>query len=278
MKNLLFFGLLASLLVSCSSNTDDDKPGETQMVTLSFSPYEMSSFTRTATSISEYCTHLDVWIVNGTDVIDLHQTSGTGFGSMSVALDKTKTYTMYAIAHRCTANATLTGNVISFPESKVTHSLYYTTTFSPSTTTSLSCLMTRIVGMFRIEMTDALPDECTQMKFTVYQTGTTYNIATGESGSPTDKETLYTSINKNNDGSASFTVTIMPDDQTNTSHFDIQVDALAANDDVIETRTFTDVPIKANYKTTYRGTFFVTESMTMSFTADDWNSFDTVNF
>lgn len=279
----LFLLTIAAMFAACSNDSFNEEivnpTDEVELVTLNFSPYKMESITRAAQAVSDFATHLDIWIIEGTNTIEYHQSSSTtGFGSLSITLNKTKTYTLYAVAHRCSGDASLSDGIITFPDNKVTASFFYSTTFSPATVTSLTCEMQRIVGQFRLEITDALPDEVTQMKFTVMSTGTTYNVSTGASGSPINKETLYASISKNDDKSANFTVTILPDNQTDTSNFDIKVEALNSSNEVIRERTFEDVPIKAGYKTTYAGAFFIYSDMSISFTANDWESFDTVNF
>ena len=144
MKKLLFMALAALWLVGCSEAEQTEQSEELTKVSLSFSPYEQSTMARTtraASSIAGIVTHLDVWITDGTTTQDIHQTSSDAdFGSLSVTLNKTKTYTIYAIGHKADG-ATLSDGVISFTNDKVTHAMFYTTTFTPSETTSLSCLM-----------------------------------------------------------------------------------------------------------------------------------------
>ena len=41
---------------------------------------------------------------------------------------------------------------------------------------------------------------------------------------------------------------------------------------------FVSAATRNNYRTTYSGAFFTTSAMSMSFTASDWNDFDTINF
>ena len=142
MKKLLFMALAALWLVGCSEAEQTEQSDELTKVSLSFSPYEQSEMARTtraATSIASVVNHLDVWIYeSGSEVTAIHQTSSDAdFGTLSVTLDKTKTYTLYAVGHKADG-ATLSDGVISFTDDKVTHSMFYTTTFSPATTTSLS--------------------------------------------------------------------------------------------------------------------------------------------
>ena len=270
MKRWAIVALFIGLMTGCSSDNDEPRVMEPTEVTLTFSPYTMEAMTRTATSIASIVTHLDVWVTDGSTEVEAHQTNADdGFGTVSMTLDKTKTYTLYAVAHRGAESATLTDGVISFD--KVTHSMWYTTTFTPATTTSLSCLMTRIVADFRLEITDDIPDECKSFRFTVNGIYDRWNVTTGGT-----HELDRTSVVAYNGTSAIFNVyAIVTDAQT--TH-DITVEALDADEAVIQTRVFSDVPLRNGYKTNYRGTFFIDTPMTMSFTVNDWNEYDTVDF
>ena len=265
--------LASMVLTACSSDNGEEfgvmsEPTDVQMT---FSPYEMEAMTRTATSVASVVTHLDVWLVSGGDVIALQQTKDDAdFGSLTVTLNKTKTYTLYAVGHKADG-ATLSDGVISFTDDKVTHSMFYSTTFSPATTTNLSCLMTRIVADFRLEITDDFPAECKSLRFTISDVFDRWNVTTGG----THQLDRVSTINYNGT-SAIFNVYAITTD-TQTTH-DITVEALDADEAVIQTRTFADVPLRNGYKTNYRGTFFIDTPMTMSFTVNDWNEYDTVDF
>ena len=273
--------MMAMLAVGCSQESEPVKPEPTQ-VTLTFSPYEVTAMqapdggtalntTRAATSIATIVTHLDVWITDGTTTTDLHQTTADdNFGSLSVTLDKTKTYTLYAVGHKADG-ATLADGVISFTDDKVTHSMFYTTTFSPATTTSLSCLMTRIVADFRLEITDDIPTSAVKFRFTIASVFDRWNVTTGATHGIDRVSTI------NYGGTSSiFNIYAIATD-TQTLHT-VTVEALDENDQEVQTRTFVDVPLRNGYKTNYRGTFFIDSQFTSSFTVDDWNEYETVNF
>ena len=272
----------AVMTTACSNDSDDLTSGDDftagdgsavakTEVTLTFSPYTMEAMTRTATSIASIVTHLDVWLVNGSDVITLHTTNADdGFGTVSMTLDKTKTYTLYAIGHKADG-ATLSDGVISFTDDKVTHSMFYTTTFSPATTTSLSCLMTRIVADFRLEITDEIPAAVKKLRFTVSDVFDRWSVTDGGTHQ-LDRTSLITY----NGTSAVFNIyAIVTDAQTTHT---VTVTALDENDQELQTRTFADVPLRNGYKTNYRGTFFIDSGVSSSFTVDDWNEYDIVDF
>ena len=280
MKKCVIALLAAMVLTACSNEQEESvfngstAKNETE-VTLTFSPYEVTQMSapsrRAATSISNVVTHLDVWLVEGDNVTDIHQTTSTeGFGTITATLDKTKTYTLYAIGHKADG-ATLSDGVISFTDDKVTHAMFYTTTFSPATTTNLSCLMTRIVADFRLEITDDIPTSAVKFRFTVSGVYDRWNVSTGGTHS-LDR----TSIINYNGTSAVFNIyAIVTDAQTTHT---VTVTALDENDQELQTRTFMNVPLRNGYKTSYKGTFFIDTPMTMEFMVNDWNEYDEVTF
>ena len=244
-KFVFFIAAMAAVCVGCSSEKDERQASEPTNVTLTFSPYEVTAMTRTATSIATLVTHLDVWITDGTTVTDLHQSStDANFGTLTATLDKTKTYTMYAVAHKADG-ATLTDGVVAFTDDKVTHSMWYTTTFSPSTTTSLACEMTRIVADFRLEITDEIPAAVKKLRFTVSDVFDRWSVTDG-----CTHQLDRTSIINYNGTSAVFNIyAIVTDAQTTHT---VTVTALDENDQELQTRVFADVPLRNGYKTNYR--------------------------
>ena len=248
------------------------------LVTISFAPpFDMAPMTRAA--ISEAASRLDVWVYDDdTEVAAVHQSSSSvDFGSVSLSLNKLKTYTLYAIAHKATDACTLTDGIIAWPDDKPKESFFYSTTFSPATTTSINAEMNRICGKFTLLTTDAVPDEVDHFRFVIADTGIRYNAVTGEPDDLTDRVVDFASVSRKNDGTCSLAFQILStsDDVTN---FTITATAYNASNEVVEQKTFNDVPIRNNYRTTLTGCFFTTEGMTMTFTASDWQDFDEINF
>lgn len=274
--------LCAAVLAACSSSTDEDSAlndsvveTETQ-VTLTFSPYQMEAMSRAATSIASIVTHLNVWLITSNDVIDIHQTTAdAAFGSITATLDKTKTYTLYAVGHKAAGPATLADGIITFPDDKTTHSMYFTTTFSPSVTTSLSCLMQRIVAQFRIETTDAVPADMKKIQITINDIFDRWSVTAGGTHQ-VDRTYTINITSTAQDGTVALNVFPIVTD-AKTLHT-VTVTGLDADDAVTLTpRTFADVPLRNGYRTTYRGALRDANT-TATFTVDDWNDLETVNF
>ena len=278
MKKVFFLLLAAGLFAACSQDdVNNESVSNDTQVTLSFSPYEQEAMTRATTSISTIVTRLDVWIYeSGSEVTAIHQSSSDAdFGTITTTLDKTKTYTLYAVGHKGTAAATLADGVISFPDDKVTHSMYYTTTFSPATTTNLSCLMTRIVAMFQFKTDDECPANVAKMRFTLNNVYDRWSVTTGASHQ-LNRVSTFENFSKNNDGTVTFNLyAIVTDAQTLHT---VTVEAFDSGDNEIQTKTFTDVPMRNGYKTIYHGQFFTDQDASAAFTVDDWNEYDAVTF
>ena len=272
MKKVMIVAIAGMLLAGCSSDNVEEQTSEQTTVKLTFSPYDMEPLTRTATSISNYCSHLDVWLSDGSTTTSVHQGSAdAAFGTLSVTLDKTKTYTLYAVAHKCASDATMSDGVITFPDDKVTHSMFYTTTFSPATTTNVNALMNRIVADFRLEIPDDIPTDAVKFRFTVNGVYDRWNVSAGG----THQLDRVSTINYNGTSAVFNVYAIVTDAQTTHT---VTVTALDENDQEVQTRTFVDVPLRNGYKTNYRGQFFTDAAFTSTFTAEDWNEYDTVDF
>ena len=265
-------------LTACTSDEQISVAKEDTTVTLAFEgiKFDMQPMGTRAT-IAESASRLDVWVYeNGSEMEAVHQTSSdSGFGTVSLTLNNTKTYTIYALAHKATAACTLADGVISFPDDKPKESFFYTTTFSPATTTSINAEMNRITGKFTLQTTDAVPDDVDHVQFVIRNTALRYGVD-GTLSNITDRTVDFPNITRKADGTCSFSFNILASDAV--ADFEITATAYASDNSVIETKTFTSVPIRNSYRTTLTGAFFTTESMSISFTCSNWIDYETVTF
>ena len=241
-------------------------------VVISFVPrYQITPMTRAA--ISDAASRLDMWIYDGdTEVADVHQSSSEdGFGSVSLTLEKTKTYTVYAMAHKGDGAATLSDGVISFTDDKVRDTFWYTATFSPSESATITAVMCRIVAQFRLMITDDIPEEVKKMRITVGSVYDRWNV----SGSGVHQIDRISTVSYGGTSKNFSVYAIVSDEQT---LHQVTVEALDASDGVVQSRSFSDVPLKNNFKTVYSGRFFTNTMMSLSFTTEDWNEYDAVTF
>ena len=263
-----------AMLTAC---TNDDAGevlnNETAEVRMTFSPYDVEPMTRAA--VADYATRLDVWVYEGgTEVQAVHQQStDEGFASLSVRLEKAKTYTVYACAHKAAGAATLSNGVVSWPDDKVTHSFFYSQSFSPATTTTLNCLMERIVGNFRLEIADNVPEGVERMTVDIGISPTRWNVG----GFGENAVSRVSSFAPTVGSSPTLSMFIIADGDEAELH-DITVTAYDGEDAVVQQRVFEEVPIRAGYRSTYRGEFFTGAMASMSFTVSDWMDYETVEF
>ena len=274
------FTVLCVLGVGLTACTSDELSvaKEDTTVTLAFEgiKFDIQPIGTRAT-IAESASRLDVWVYeNGSEVETVHQTSSdSGFGTVSLTLNNTKTYTLYAFAHKATGACTLTDGIIAFPEDKPKESFFYTTTFSPATTTSINAEMSRICGKFTMSTTDAIPDNVDHVQFIIRNTALRYGVD-GTLSNIIDRTVDFPNITRKADNTCSFSFNILASDAV--ANFEITATAYASDNSIIETKTFDAVPIRNNYRTTLTGPFFTTESMTLTFTCADWQDYDPIAF
>lgn len=277
MKKIYLFTLAVLALAACTKDNQQQGGIETYdsvPMEFKFSPYQMEPM-KTQSSISTVCSRLDVYIIEQgtTDTMRFHQDraiNGNDFGGFTATLQTNKSYHLYAMAHNTTDTITFRGGIMSFAEDKIKQCLYMDTVFSPGDGLSLNVVMKRIVGMFKMRVTDAIPSDVTGFRFTVDAAGCKWNTATHES---TDSGIRIHTINgttTDNNGVATYNVYVMGDDMTTVKYVDITAEAMNATGDG-EVRHFDGVPIRDGYLTTYTGTFFVTFGMGFTFLVGDWN-------
>ena len=283
MKRLYLLLAAACALAACNSesgisvsNPDDS---DSVVVRMDFQPYDITIEPMTrAQAVSDFCSRLDIWVTDGSTTTDIHQAStDTGFGSAELTLNKHKTYTLYCTGHKADGPATLTNGIIAWPDDKVTHSFFYTTQFSPASTSSLECVMNRIVAQFRLEIADVVPDDVAKFTYSIPQTYNRFNVS-GAGANQVDRTGTINLTSRNQDGTATINIYIIPTSATAQDEVDITVQALTSADVLVQQQSFGDVPIHAGYRTIFHGNFFTDKQFSVDFQALDWQELDTVSF
>jgi len=280
MKRTTFLALLAGMMLAgCSSENMEEPQNNEVEVSLHFTRFriEQQSMTRAAVDVSEYITRLDIWIYeSGSEIGAYHQAMGdTGFGSLSVTLNKNKTYTIYAVAHKANGAASMSDGVVTFPDDKVTHTFFYTDTFQPTKNMAKVCPMDRIVAMFMVSTTDAVPAEVKKVRITIGNVFTRWNVA-GYGMNAIDKVSTISITSTKSDGTVDL-ITYGITTNENTNH-NVLVEAIDASDAVVQTQTFENVPLRNGYRTVATGNVFTDAPSSFSFTAEDWQTNTNYNF
>lgn len=276
MKKTIFLVMLSVVMTACEKTCVTTPADDHATVRLSFTPYEVSPM-RSAVAISNYCTYLDVWLSDGETETPIHQTSSDAdFGTIELTLSKNKTYTLYAVAHKGEGAATLTDDVITFPSNIIRETMFYSTTFTPATTTNLSCVMNRIIGKLRIETADAVPADVKRITMTIKDTPTGYGLD-GSLSELADREISFNNITTASDGTIAINCYALAASASPTL-CNVVVKSYDADNNIVQQRTFESVPFRANYKTTYHGDFFTDIEAGATFTVDDWSELDIINY
>ena len=278
MRKTIIFAALAAVMCACSNDEQSLESDELVDVSIGFSgfTYQQVAMTRTDGQVSDICTHLDIWLSDGTTTTAYNQATGDdGFGSLSVTLSLAKTYTIYAVAHKANGPATLSDGVISFVDDKVTHSFFVKQTFTPTKGMNLNLTMQRIVAQFQFTTADAVPDWCKTMRFTISNVYDRWNVNTGGTHQ-LDRVSTFQNFSTKADGTVTFNIyAIVTNESTN---HDILVEGLNADGEVKEFHQFEDVPLRNNYRTIATGNFFTDAASSFSFLAEEWGSDIEYNF
>ena len=293
MKKLFILAIcVVATFASCkkeniNQSQNNQNQDDIEIVTFQFQPYQMDPMRGSkeveSSGIEDYCTRLDIYVFDTLDmenpvaVVHQNTSENQNFGTMSTVLQTNKYYTIYAVAHKCLDVATLNGDVIVFPEGKTTQSFFYKDTFTPANGLSKTCVMDRIVGMFKMETTDIVPDDVTKFTFVIDTIGSNWNV-NGYSENRTERTVVFENFSTFGNGTVGFNVYLIGDDMENTTNVNIVATAYYSNGDVAEQRTFENVPIKNGWVTKYIGTFFVSFEMGFTFEANGWNEFTPVSY
>lgn len=140
----------------------------------------------------------------------------------------------------------------------------------------ISATLNRIVAKVNITSTDNRPASVVALRATFSAGGMAFNPTTGLA-------TAYsgfsnTVVLQNAPGGTSGIVSYLflaTDEQT----VDVTFETLDANDNVLYTKTITNVPLKRNRVTTLKGVMFTNDSSSCTFQVDiDWIEGNTINF
>ena len=279
------FVLLSFLIISCEkpiipSENESTSKGN---VILHFSPYLQSNFTRSTANVAY--TKVNVMLFNkGTstrafDKIKTQSIDDEGFGTMVISVPAGQ-YDILAVGHSSHKSATLAKDKVSFTAyegKKITDTFWcldtITATEEPKT---FDLEQNRAVAMFRLVITDSIPDNIATMKFEYSGGSADFNPATGN-GVTNSKQSELREVGESN----TFEVYTFPKDNKKLS---ITVTALDAEDNILVTKQFTDVPVKVRTITSYTGNFFdggtsVISGNSFTFTVNDkWEETNSYTF
>ena len=289
MKKVIFILMALIAFTSCEKTILDDaettsssKEKAKGNVTLMISTYNTQAFTRSATNVSEVVTRLNVGIFDseGTSVKTVAQKKGDSeYGAMSFSLPA-GTYTVVAMGHnKETSVAVNSMTDISFSGGPSDVFLYYGTINVTEEPQTYNLSMNRVVGMFRLTLTDeSIPEGVTSLAVSIAGGSIHLNPSTGFGG--TNKTPQKTTIDVA-EGQKVFEVYTFP--QAGGITANITVTAKSSDGTEIAKKVFSDVPIRTNEITSFTGKLFdgvtTVTSSSLGFTADpEWGGSNEYTF
>ena len=243
--------------------------------------FEKSYQVSRSKDVTTLCNRVSVAVYqNGTRVKQINQTtSDQDFGKIQLTLPAGK-YKLLVLAYSGSKSATMTDvEKVTF-SGGMSDTFWYCKDIDLQADTSEDITMKRIVAMFRLSLTDAIPSNVKTLKFAYTGGSSTLNGVTGLGcvNSRQSKDFTITSdmVGKTHD----FDIYTFPKPESQT--LKITVTALDGNGNQIIQHLFEGVEIQCNMITKYTGAFFsgVGSGSNASYagrllTDDEWGQTDT---
>jgi hypothetical protein len=216
----------------------------------------------------------DVWVfdyIGDALQTTVHQTStDTDFGQPSLSMEY-GTHTLYFVASRG-SDPTVDTDAKTIIWGTVRDTFWSTLsmTVSPSTATSQSVILSRIVGRLKISATDVVPT--TAAKFTITPSTWYYGLNYQSSESLSSQSTPITvNIPSSYIGTTNLNVSVYTLSGSSQWTTNVTAALKTSDDAVLGSVTITDIPIQRNHITSYGGGIINTgRSMTITIDDDEW--------
>lgn len=252
----------------------DDSGSKTSNVTIRVSDIEAGwtggwagSDTRAMVSVAEVCSRLCFAVYqNGTRIKSKNQTTtDSDFGEFSLDLES-GSYQVLVLAHSGNSNPTTTHpDKLQFtnPDSSggtgFTDTFYYYSDIEVTgEKTQLDINLKRATSMFRLTTSDPKPANIKKFQF-YYEGGSGTLDATTGFGCVKSKQSVMVNLNDSQTGQPlQFDMFTFLHDETGKVSFTVK--AFNANEDIVYTKEFNDVPMQRNCITQYTGKFFVNDN------------------
>ncbi|MDY5328773.1 MAG: hypothetical protein SPG95_07300 [Bacteroidaceae bacterium] len=276
---------LSVMLCACSNETSTIPEEEGNSKTFTFQvtnymQYAMDEGTRAAIapSASERIQHLALGIFDATTntlvaPVQIQNKKDQGYGSFTAKLNYGK-YRLVFLGYGGSNSILIMENPeeISFGSDALPQTFLssFEFTVDPNTAATTNVVLKRVVSGFKLTMADAISSRTSGIKITSTGGGMVLNAKTGLAKASTGRENTIV-IPESYHGLTGKSVIFYLFLPSNEESMDITASAVDENGEAFIERTFTDVPMKINTRTTYQGNFFVDMPHGFSITMeDDW--------
>ena len=291
MKAFIFYGhlvclMMAMAITSCSQELVVNEEVGLATLTFNVSPYEktpMDASTR-AVAAKDAVSRISLALFqNGNAVVSQNQTYGgssdTTFGTMEMTVSF-GTYQLVVVGHKGNADATITSPTnITFANNELSDTFYYyeTITVTKDSEKNLSIVLQHAVARFRLVTQDKFPSNIDKLTFTIEGGGTALKATTGTAVATSSQTKAY-NVSSYAGKEVPYVQIYSIMNSANEEPLTITATATDAEDNIIASQTFQNVPMQRGYSTTYKGYFF-TNNGTWNITVDDaYTEKDEYNF
>ena len=282
---------LSVMLCACSNETSTIPEEEGNSKTFTFQvtnymQYAMDEGTRAAIapSESERIQHLALGIFDATTntlvaPVQIQNKNDQGYGSFTAKLNY-GTYRLVFLGYGGSNSILIMENPeeISFENNTLPQTFLssFEFTVDANTAATKSVLLKRVVSGFELTMADAISSRTAGIKIKSTGGGMVLNAKTGLAKASTGRENTIV-IPESYHGLTGKSVIFYLFLPSNEEIMDITASAVDENGEAFIERTFTDVPMKINTRTTYQGNFFVDMPHGFSITMEDGWGEEVVN-
>ena len=218
--------------------------------------FENATAATRAKALKELCSRINFAIYqNDKKLKGVNQTSDEeGFGTIKLELSP-GTYQVLLLANSCSDNPSMAHpEKVTFEKSHITDTFYYYGTIDVDESAQVSINLKRVVAMFRLKFTDAMPENVASIKIAYTGGSSTLDATTGVGCVDSRQNETFTISSDQIGQPATFEVYTFP--HADSKKLKVKVTAYDAAGQVIQERTLTDVPVQVNQITVYEGEFF----------------------
>lgn len=293
MKNkiILSLALLASLLYSCDSEDIESQARDNESSNIIFVIKGVNvTIGKTRASLSDSFSLLDLAIyvkeTNGAYTLYKEvqqQSSNPNFGVVRMENVKHGTYRLVVLGHSDANHPNMEDPTdIAFTN----YPMVYIDSEDISVdknTTSKDVSLDHATAKFRFELSGYIPDDVQKVQFEMQGVSNTLNAITGlavRSGARTTAMNVTANHRQNQALNVSCFTFLKQDDLTSaTSDISIVVKGLDANDNVLDSSSFSNIPAKIGSTTKFSGVFFDYGSFGFNFTVNtSWGEYANLEF
>ena len=218
-----------------------------------------------------------------TKYMDVSQeNTNPSYGSITLENVRCGTYKLVTIGHNDSSHPDISDpKNITFENYPNTYS-YSNDIVVTKTTTSYDVPLEHSSARIRFQLSGYIPDEVKKMQYTIQGASNSLNAITGFAASKGDR-VIEVDITDSQRTSKSITgsayIFLEKDELTSSdSYVNVTIAGLKSNNEVVDSKTYNNVPLKVGYATIFSGVFFEYGNASFNITVNtSWGTYETID-